>query len=132
MVHITAKVSKQGNAHRMLVKKALVDCGVLEEGCTYEWKLVKKVDKSCSSPSDQESRKWGGADMALQMVCKRLRHSSAYVTAYHYLREFEGLQVNKYVDQDIAEIVRLNCQEKLKLWLSENENTAVEKPLCLY
>lgn len=43
----------------------------------------------------KEWQRWGTADVALQFTCKRMQHSSERITAYHYLQNFESLQIDK-------------------------------------
>jgi len=39
MVKVKGKVFRVGNSYAILIRKALVDCEVLKEGETYEFKL---------------------------------------------------------------------------------------------
>lgn len=43
-------------------------------------------------------RKYGDANVALEWVSKRMKHSSKHITAYHYLQDYEKLDVNRWVE----------------------------------
>lgn len=52
--------------------------------------------------------------VGLLMVSARLKHSSCGLTARHYCREFEGLNIWQYAGQEIGEILRHDSQKFLR------------------
>jgi hypothetical protein len=44
----------------------------------------------------RQYEKWGDAHVALEWVSKMMQHSSARITAYHYIENFENLHVDRY------------------------------------
>lgn len=43
-------------------------------------------------------QKYGDAGVALEFTAKRMRHSSKNITAYHYIENFEKVQVEKWLE----------------------------------
>jgi integrase len=75
----------------------------------------------------KELKKWGQPDIALQMVSKQMKHSCKEMTAHHYIKNFDLLEIHKYVDMDITEILRQPLQTKINNYLKHEE-----KPLVIY
>lgn len=43
MVEIKSRVTKMGGTYGIYLPKALVECGVVEKGKRYKWKLIEEV-----------------------------------------------------------------------------------------
>ena len=50
----------------------------------------------------------------MEFTSKRMRHKSKKVTAYHYIESFEDLNVTKYTDMCISEILSDDSQTRLQ------------------
>lgn len=71
--------------------------------------------------------KWKNAQIALEFVCKEMKHSSSRITIYHYFVNFEILEIEKYKHLEMHEILKdANAQAKLKGFISAHqENTQI-------
>lgn len=75
----------------------------------------------------KELKKWNSADIAMQMVSKRMKHSCKEMTSHHYIKNFDYLEIHKYVDMEISEILRQPLQTKIHDYLKIEE-----RPLVIY
>ena len=61
----------------------------------------------------QEYEKWKDANVAMEFTSKRMRHSTKHMTAYHYLENFETLDVENLKDKSNVEILANGCQKRI-------------------
>lgn len=61
----------------------------------------------------KELERWKDSGVALEMVSKRMRHSSARITAYHYICNFETLQIQKYIHCSPEDLLKESRQKRL-------------------
>lgn len=54
----------------------------------------------------QQLDKWKDAGIALEFTSKKMRHSSTKLTAYHYLVNFDTLDISKYSNKTPARILQ--------------------------
>lgn len=55
--------------------------------------------------------KWG-KDMAIEFTCKRLLHSSYKMTAQNYIENFSDLNILKYKNRNMSDILKENSEQK--------------------
>ena len=60
--------------------------------------------------------KWGDAGVALEMTSKRMRHSSARITAYHYIENFDAIDAERNAAFSMPELLRSGSRQT---WLDE-------------
>jgi integrase len=61
-----------------------------------------------------EYQKHNDAGVALELTSKRMKHSSKHMTAYHYIQNFEALQIEAYgLDLPIYEILEAGQQMRI-------------------
>ena len=58
--------------------------------------------------------KYGDAAVALEFVSKRMRHSCTHMTAYHYIENYEVIDVVSWVEQFFCQKPRLEHQSRLE------------------
>lgn len=56
--------------------------------------------------------KWKDADVALEMTSKRMKHSTAHITAHHYIENFDALGIKK-VTTDLDPLKNLSNQMRI-------------------
>lgn len=61
----------------------------------------------------EELRKWKDAGVALEFASKRMKHSSARITAYHYIQNFDALGINELGQIDIKKVLNDRSQKRL-------------------
>lgn len=60
----------------------------------------------------KQYKKWKSAEVALEFASKRMKHSTRHITAFHYLRNFEELDIEYYVNLSPADIIRKANEQK--------------------
>lgn len=60
--------------------------------------------------------KYQDAGVAMEMISKRMRHSSRHMTAYHYIENYEVLDVDRWIDEFFCDKPRLESQTRLMEW----------------
>lgn len=61
----------------------------------------------------KQLKKWNDAYIALEFTSKKMRHSSKRITAYHYLENFEDIEILKYREMTPAEILSQANQTRI-------------------
>ncbi|GEM_PF-3849613 len=93
-------------------QKRLIDIqGHLQEEYFLQLKGLRKNYQTLDFA--KQLKKWKSADVALEFTSKRMRHSSKRITAYHYLENFEDLDILKYQELTPAEIFKQAQQTRL-------------------
>lgn len=65
-----------------------------------------------------EYKKRGDASFAIEMVSKRMKHSTTHMTAHHYIQNFDALQIDDYgVEKPIFEVLDQAHQLRLVEWI---------------
>lgn len=64
----------------------------------------------------RQLKKWGDAGMALEMTSKSMRHSSARITAYHYIENFDTIDAERNAHLRMPELLRASERQT---WLDE-------------
>lgn len=64
----------------------------------------------------RQLKKWGDAGMALEMTSKSMRHSSARITAYHYIENFDTIDAERNAHLRMPELLRASSRQT---WLDE-------------
>ncbi len=64
----------------------------------------------------QQLLKWKDAGMALEMTSKSMRHSSARITAYHYIENFDAIDAERNAYYSMPQLLRCSSRQT---WLDE-------------
>jgi hypothetical protein len=76
--------------------------------------LIKNLRKTYSTLEfSRQLDKWKDSGVALEMTSKKMRHSSTFMTSYHYLCNFDSVDVKKYEGMSYADIFRTDFQMRL-------------------
>lgn len=54
----------------------------------------------------KEYDKWNDANVAVLMTSKEMKHSSTHITAYHYIENFESLEIENYKEICTTKIIQ--------------------------
>lgn len=57
--------------------------------------------------------KWKSPNIAVEMTSKKMKHSSEKITAYHYIENFENLEIDKYKLFTIQDIINPKNQMRI-------------------
>lgn len=57
--------------------------------------------------------KWKDSSIALEFTSKKMKHSSKHITAYHYIENFETLQIDKYKQLTPEQILKNRGQTRI-------------------
>lgn len=90
--------------------KLRIPCNVNDDPYVLKLKGFRK--SFASTVFAREYRKWSDAGVALEFTSKRLKHSTAHMTAYHYLQHLETTEVDLW-DQFLNADARLEEQRRL-------------------
>lgn len=60
----------------------------------------------------KQYKKWKSAEVALEFASKRMKHSTKHITAYHYLRNFDELNISAYINLTPSDIIRRANEQK--------------------
>ena len=64
----------------------------------------------------RQLNKWKDAGMALEMTSKQMKHSSARITAYHYIENFDVIDAERNSRLSMPELLRASSRQT---WLDE-------------
>ncbi|MDI6738703.1 MAG: hypothetical protein QME12_09425 [Nanoarchaeota archaeon] len=84
----------------------------MKEEYIYQLKGLRKNYQTLEFAKQFE--KWQDASIALEFTSKNMKHSSGKITAYHYIENFESLNIEKYKHLTPAEIIA-NSQTQMRL-----------------
>ena len=94
-------------------EKRLVDKqGVLQEEYIYQLKGLRKDYQTLEFAKQLD--KWKDAGVALQFTSKKMRHSCERITAFHYIQEFDSLNIEKNMSLKTADILK-DCISQTRL-----------------
>jgi len=84
--------------------------GILQEQYVLQLKGLRKDFQTLLFKKEIE--KWKDSNVALEMVSKRMKHSSQKITAFHYIENFDSLDINRFAHLEPAEILRTSGSQK--------------------
>lgn len=89
---------------------------VLMENCkirlVYNYQLRMLRQNFCTHDYAKEIDNWG-YEVAIEKTAERMRHSSKKITAYHYVQNFDKLDIQRYKHFTMGEILKGSTQSKL-------------------
>lgn len=81
-------------------------------GWAYKYQLKGLRKNFQTLEFGKQLKKWKDGYIAMQFTSKRMKHHSDKITAFHYIEDFEPLQIERYQDKTMAEILKGQQSQK--------------------
>lgn len=92
-------------------KRLVPKQGELQEEYILQLKGLRKTYQTLEFAKQLD--KWKDSGVALEFTAKKMRHTTRQITAYHYIENFDALQIEKFKELTTEKIVQDNRQARL-------------------